>query len=144
MSDKAGFSLIEAMTALIIASLVLLAAYGLQQQITLSEVRYERALSLAERKKTAIVLVRDINPAAEPTGARAMAGKRRLTWRATPKGQFKPVTGGRWEARLYTVDVTLLEADGRPAATLRFDRVGWRPLSAARPGSPDRSASPAG
>lgn len=132
MTNKAGFSLIEAMTALIIASLVLLAAYGLQQQIALSEVRYERALSLAERKKTAMVLVRDINPAAQPTGARAMAGKRKLTWKAAPKGAFKLVTGGRWEARLYTVDVILLEADGRPAASLRFDRVGWRPAPAQR------------
>lgn len=140
MRGKAGFSLIEAMAALIIASLVLLAAYGLQQQMALAQVRYERALSLAERKRTAVVLVRDINPAAEPTGGRALAGKRRLTWRATPKGDFRPVTGGRHEARLYAMEVTLFEPDGRPAAVMHFDRVGWRPLSAARPGP---SGSPA-
>jgi len=134
MTAKAGFSLIEAMTALIIASLVLLAAYGLQQQMALAEVRYERALSLAERKRTALVLVRDINPAAEPRGSRALAGKRRLVWRATPKGDFKLVTGGRHQARLYVMEVTLIEPDGRPAAVMTFDRVGWRPLSAGRPG----------
>lgn len=124
---RAGFSLIEAMVALIIASLVLLAAYGLQQQIALAETRYERALDLAERKRTAMVLVRDVNPAAEPTGARALAGGRRAVWSTTPAGEFRPMIGseGR-EVRLYRMEVTLRDRDGRTAAVMVFDRVGWR------------------
>lgn len=124
---RGGFSLVEALAALLVASMVLLAALSLQGQMAQAERRYERAMTLAELKRTAMVLVRDINPASEPTGARALGGDRRLVWTATPVGDFRTAGGGRFEVRLYRLTTTLIEPDGRPAAVMRFDRVGWRP-----------------
>ena len=140
-AGKRGFSLIEALAALIIASLVLLAAYSLQQQMLDAERRYERALALSELKRTTIVLIRDVNPAAEPRGSRALAGNRIARWTASPRGAFVRATGGLHEVRLYRMTVVLHEADGRPAGQLQFDRVGWRPVSATEPALPSRSAA---
>ena len=127
-AGRGGFSLIEAMAALLIASLVLLAALSLQQQMALAEQRYERALGLSEMKRTAMTLVRDVNPAAEPVGWRPLAGHRRVSWTSIPVTDFQLSREGRFEVRLYRMDVTILEQDGRATATLRFDRVGWRPV----------------
>lgn len=140
MTIRAGFSLIEAMAALLIASLVLLAAYSLQREMTEAERRYERTLALSERQRTALVLVRDVNPAAEPVGERALAGGRRAIWTARPEGEFVLARGGLHEVRLYQMELTIREADGRPASSVTFARVGWRPLSAA-PARPARSAA---
>lgn len=138
---KRGFSLIEALAALIIASLVLLSAYSLQQQMLDAERRYERALLLSELKRTTIVLVRDVNPAAEPRGSRVLAGNRVARWTVLPKGAFVRATGGLHEVRLYRMTVILHEADGRPAGQLQFDRLGWRPVSAPGPAPPSRSSA---
>ncbi len=125
---RGGFSLIEAMAALLIASLVLLAALSLQQQMALAEQRYERALGLSEVKRTAMMLVRDVNPASEPVGSRPLAGHRRVSWTSTPVSDFQVAREGPFQVRLYRVDATILEQDGRATATLHFNRVGWRPV----------------
>lgn len=124
---RAGFSLIEAMAALLIVSLVLLAALSLQGQMAQAERRYERAITVSELRRTAMVLVRDVNPAVEPVGTRPLAGGRRLAWSAVPVDAFQPSTDGRFEVRLYRVTTTLFEPDGRVLSAQTYQRVGWRP-----------------
>lgn len=132
---REGFSLIEALAALLIASMVLLAAYSLQREMTGAERRYERAVALAERQRTALVLIRDINPAAAPRGERMLAGGRTAEWTTRPLGDFTVANDGRNEVRLYRMEVVVRDPDGRASPPLTFSRVGWRPLT-----GPARSA----
>ena len=142
-----GFSLIEALIALIIAAISLAAVLELQRQLADGQARYQRALELAQLQRDAIVLTEDVNPAERPDGVARLSGGRSLRWRAEPRGPEALNTGSaasgrRFEMRLYRVTVSILGADGAPLGQVAFDRVGWRRLDKAQPFVPPQPPGP--
>lgn len=132
MSARRGFSLIEALVALIVASIVLLAVFELQNQLASGQSRYEHAMALAGLERDAMVLTSEVNPMAEPRGVRSMAAGRTLDWTATPLTEARRNTGypsgaGRYDVRLYRLDVHISDGRGRALARLSFERLGWSP-----------------
>jgi prepilin-type N-terminal cleavage/methylation domain-containing protein len=135
---RAGFSLIEAMVALIIAALALSAALELQRQLADGQRRYQQALAAAALERDAMALTADINPTAQPTGAAVLGGGRTVRWSATPRS--RPMlnngsarAGRRFELRLYRVGVEIFDDRNALLGQLSFDRVGWRKLDRPSP-----------
>lgn len=125
-----GFSLVEALVALVVAALTLAAVFELQQQIAQSQRRYERALDRARAQENALVLLQNLNPAATPRGETVL-GAERVRWTSTPLGREIrnagfPSGDGAFMLRLYRVDLVVLAADGRPVTEVSVERVGWR------------------
>ncbi len=135
---RAGFSLIEALVALIIAALALSAALALQQQLADGQRRFQHALATAALQRDAMALTADINPAAQPTGAATLAGGGAVRWTATPRSEARLNTGSaragrRFELRLYRVSVQILDGQNAVVGQVSFDRVGWRRLDRPAP-----------
>jgi len=150
--SKHGFSLIEALVALIIAAMALAGVLELQRQLADGQRRYERALMVAGLQRDAIALLTDVNPTATPQGTAPLTAGRSIRW--TSSARAEPVlntgeirTGRRFEMRLYRVEATVLDRDGSALGFLAFDRVGWRKLDAPQPyvpppAPPSRSPTP--
>lgn len=135
MSARAGFSLVEALVALMVASMALLAVYELQQQLAMGQRRYEAALATAATQRNALALTQDLNPTATPSGVIPMTGGRTLRWTSAPLTPPRANLGyragaGQFTVRLYRVDVNVLGADRRRLAALSFERIGWRRIEA--------------
>lgn len=135
---RAGFSMIEAMVALIIAALALSAALELQRQLADGQRRYQQALATAALERDAMALTADINPTAQPTGVVSLAGGSTVRWAATPRSAPQLNTGSeragrRFELRLYRVVVQVFDDHNAMVGQLNFDRVGWRRLDRPAP-----------
>ena len=133
---RRGFSLIEALVALAIASVCLLSLLGLQRQLAVSQRRYEAAVSRAETRRNILALVRDLNPSAQPEGAVALPAGERLGWTSRPlTAPRRALTAsggpGAFEVRLYEVTASLADGAGAVRDTVSVERMGWRRLPAA-------------
>ena len=131
MKARSGFSLIEALVALAVAAICLLALFELQRQLTTAERRNEQALAGLALQRDALALLRDINPSERPTGQLPLGQGRRLSWTARPMTETRPNTAydggqGAFDLRLYRLRVRLLAADGTELNAFDLDRVGWR------------------
>ncbi|TCS10477.1 prepilin-type N-terminal cleavage/methylation domain-containing protein [Caulobacter sp. BK020] len=138
---KIGFSLVEALVALIVAALVLMAIFELQRQLSHDQARYEQAMAAADRRRNALVLLREVNPTERPAGALPLSGGRRVRWTATPITPARPnldyPTGrGSYEMRLWRLDVRIETARGQVIDAFQLDRLGWRAVSAPGPDAP--------
>jgi general secretion pathway protein I len=128
---RPGFSLIEALVALAIASMMLMAIFELQIQMARGQQRAGQAMEQVVKQENALALIRDLNPMAQPTGAVEFAGGDTIRWTSRPKGQPRlnagfPLGDGAFEVQLFTVTVQIDTASGRSPADLTFDRLGWR------------------
>ena len=128
---RSGFSLVEALVALAVASMCLLALFGLQVQLTRAQRRYEAALARSEARRDILALVRDLNPAETPDGRAAVPPDGTLRWTSTPltaarQGLDAAGAPAAYAVRLYRVDATLTTADGRVRDSLSVDLMGWR------------------
>ena len=144
---KRGFSLIEALVALIIAAMALAGVLELQRQLADGQRRYERALMVAGLQRDAISLLADVNPTATPQGTAPLTAGRSLRWTSTARSQPTLNTGAvrggrRFEMRLYRVQVTILDRGGAALGELGFDRVGWRKLETPQPYVPPAPPAP--
>jgi general secretion pathway protein I len=133
-----GFSLIEALVALIIAAISLAAILELQRQLADGQARYERALLIAQLQRDALALTTDINPAVQPEGGVPLAAGRALRWRAEPRSAVALSTGSatsgrRFALQLYRVTVEIMDDSGAQIGLVAFDRVGWRRLDRPAP-----------
>jgi prepilin-type N-terminal cleavage/methylation domain-containing protein len=142
-----GFSLIEALVALIIAAMALGAVLELQRQLADGQARYERTLTIAQLQRDALALTADINPAAQPEGRVPLAAGRSLRWRAEPRSAAALNTGSaasgrRFAMQLYRVTVDILDASGGAIGQVAFDRVGWRRLDRPAPYTPAADPGP--
>ena len=139
---KRGFSLIEALVALIIAALALAGILELQRQLADGQQRYERALMVAGLQRDAIALLADVNPTETPEGTAPLTAGRSLRWTSTARSEPALNTGAvgvgrRFELQLYRIEVTILDRDGATTlGQLAFDRVGWRKLATPAPYTP--------
>jgi len=136
--SRAGFSLIEALVALMIAAMALASVLELQRQLADGQVRYQRVLTLAALERDAMTLTADLNPEDRPEGEAPLAGGRRLYWEARPVGSPTLNTGsarsGRaFELRLYQLTLVIRDASGQPLGQFTYNRVGWRRLDAPAP-----------
>ena len=141
MSGKRGFSLVEALIALIIAALVLMAIFELQRQLSRDQARYEQAIAASDRRRNALVLLRDLNPTERPSGALPLGGGRLVHWSATPltpprRNADYPAGQGDYEMRLWRLNVRIETAQGQAIDTFELDRLGWRRISGPLPASP--------
>jgi prepilin-type N-terminal cleavage/methylation domain-containing protein len=142
-----GFSLIEALVALIIAAISLAAVLELQRQLADGQARYERTLMIAQLQRDALALTADVNPAAQPEGRVPLAAGRSLHWRAEPRSATALNTGSaasgrRFAMQLYRVTVDILDASGADLGQVAFDRVGWRRLDRPAPYVPPPTPVP--
>ncbi|WP_313104401.1 prepilin-type N-terminal cleavage/methylation domain-containing protein [Brevundimonas sp.] len=128
-----GFSLIEALVALAIASMTLMAIFELQIQMTRNQQRAALAIEQVAVQENALALTRSLNPMAQPQGRIELPGGDVVVWSAEARGERRvnagfPAGQGAFEVQLYRVTVEVERAQGRPPAPLIFDRVGWRRL----------------
>jgi type II secretory pathway pseudopilin PulG len=131
---NAGFSLVEALIALIVAALVLMAIFELQRQLSHDQARYEQAMAATDRRRNALVLLRGVNPAERPAGALPLSGGRWVRWAAAPLTPARlnrdyPTGRGSYEMRLWRLDVRIETAQGRVIDAFQLDRLGWRAVS---------------
>ena len=128
-----GFSLIEALVALAIASMTLMAIFELQIQMTRSQQRAAQAIEQVAAQENALALTRNLNPMQQPQGRIEMPGGDTVVWESEPTGERRinagfPAGDGAFEVQLYRVTVGVERAQGRPPAPMVFDRLGWQRL----------------
>ena len=73
-SRREGFSLIEALVALAIASMTLMAIFELQIQMARSQRRAAQAVEQVASQENALALTRGLNPMAQPQGRIELPG----------------------------------------------------------------------
>lgn len=130
---RAGFSLIEALVALAIASVSLLAIFDLQQQMTKAQRRLEVALNQSRLERSALATLQDINPSERPTGELQMGNDAKVSWTSAPLSEDKlaagfPTGDGSFRVRLYRLTIHVTDERGQPVGDYQIDRVGWRKL----------------
>ena len=131
---RPGFSLIEALVALAIASITLMAIFELQIQMARGQERAQRAITQSAMQENALALTRSINPMETPDGAITLPGGDTVRWTSIPKTRAVtnagfPVGQGTFQVQLYTMTVSVQPAEGPPPAPLIFDRMGWRRMT---------------
>lgn len=129
--------MLEALAAVALLAVAFLPLLALQSQLARTALAIERAERVATAQKSAIALLRVINPAQTPRGAEPV-GEATLSWTAEPFGEIRAVrdqNGGesRFVAQLYRIEAQLLFADGQQSA-FTVDAVGWRATSPAGSG----------
>lgn len=129
--SRGGFSLIEALVALAIASMTLMAIFELQIQMARSQQRAAEAIEQVASQENALALTRHLNPMAQPQGRIDLPRGDVIVWQAEPKTERRinagfPAGDGGFEVQLYRVTVGVERAQGRSPAPLVFDRLGWR------------------
>ena len=130
---RPGFSLIEALVALLIAALVLGAIFELQIQMIRGQQRAVDAMDQVRAQENAIALTRSINPMVDPDGQIELDGGDVIRWTSVAKTQPRrnagfPSGDGQFDVQLFTLTVDVQRSKGRSPRPLVFDRVGWRRL----------------
>jgi prepilin-type N-terminal cleavage/methylation domain-containing protein len=133
-SGRDGFSLIEALVALAIASMTLMAIFELQIQMARSQQRAAQAIEQVASQENALALTRHLNPMEQPHGRIDLPGGDVIVWEAAPRSERRinagfPAGDGAFEVQLYRVTVGVERPQGRSPAPLVFDRLGWRRLA---------------
>ena len=133
ITGRAGFSLIEALVALAIASMTLMAIFELQIQMARSQQRAAEAIEQVASQESALALTRQLNPMDQPHGRIELPEGDVIVWEAEPRSERRinagfPTGDGSYEVQLYRVTVGVERRQGRSPAPLVFDRVGWRRL----------------
>lgn len=135
-AGRGGFSLIEALVALAIASMTLMAIFELQIQMARSQQRAAQAIEQVASQENALALTRHLNPMQQPQGRIDLPGGDVIVWSAEPRSEARvnagfPAGDGAYEVQLYRVTVGIERPQGRSPAPLVFDRLGWRRLAMA-------------
>ena len=125
----AGFTLLEAIVAMVIFSLGAFALYGWLSTnvITLDRIRLHQEQEVAFA--SALDLVRRSNPMQAPSGKRAI-GDLIVTWTSRPVQDPKPNvdqsgSNGIYLVGLYTVYVRVTR-DGRAIGNFYVRQIGWK------------------
>lgn len=124
-----GFTLLEAIVALVIFSLGSMTLYAWLATNLRTLERVEESRVQASLVRAGLDVARHVNPMADPTGDRE-AGRLRVEWRARP---LEPVrravtqvgVPGAFEVRLFELDLRIL-SDGVPLRELTVRQVGYR------------------
>ena len=126
-----GFTLLEAIVAMVVFSLGAFALYGWLSTnvITLDRIRQRQEQEVAFA--SALDLVRRSNPMQTPAGKRDI-GDMTVVWRSQAVEDPKPGVGqsgvaGLYVMGLYTMYVTVTR-DGRVIGTFDVRQVGWKQI----------------
>lgn len=125
----AGFTLLEAIVALVVFSMGALALYGWlsTNMITLERIRDRQDVETA--MQSALDMIRRTNPMEVP-GGRRQAGNLTVTWTSEPLAPPRPNVDqsgspGIFAIGLYEATVRVLR-DGRELQVFRVRQVGWK------------------
>jgi type II secretory pathway pseudopilin PulG len=126
----AGFSLLEALIALGIAAVCLVAIFDLQRQLVEGQRRYEAAAARAEMRRNALTMLRDVVPGTTTSGQLTAPPGLTVSWTATPISDQKinnafPTGTGNFSVQLYRVQAQVLDGRGRRVDQFTIERLGW-------------------
>lgn len=124
-----GFSLLEAIVALVIFSMVAMALYDWQGGNLRTMQRAEAHAQHNALVRSALGVLADVNPMRTPGGERAM-GELTVRWTSTlvqPRKGNRTAVGlpGDFDVGLYLLDVQVLRHD-HPLAAFQVRQVGYR------------------
>nr|WP_312162059.1 type II secretion system protein [Brevundimonas diminuta] len=128
---REGFSLIEALVAMGIAAMTLMAVFELQMQMARGQQRAALAIEQVSAQENALALLRTVNPMEEPEGRIDLPEGDVVSWTSEPRSERRvnagfPVGDGTYEVQLYQLTVAIERRQGRSPAPMVFDRLGWR------------------
>ena len=127
---QGGFSLLEAIVAMVVLAAGLLSLYAWLSSNTIALVRVQANVQGLEDARSALALVETVNPMDTPRGDIDLDGLR-VSWNATQIGSRRSGTAGGatgaatvFDLALYNVDVQVLRND-RLVRTFTVRRAGW-------------------
>lgn len=112
---QAGFGLLEVLVSLVIFASVGFTLLAWFQQSIDTVQRLRSFYQLQDARKTALEVVRSINPTLKPKGETAL-GTLRLTWVAEPDGEERVQAGypagiGRYRLQLYATNLSVYRGE---------------------------------
>lgn len=127
---RQGFSLVEALVALAIASMTLMAIFELQIQMARGQERAARAVEQVAAQENALALVRDLNFTEQPQGRIEVPDGDVIYWSSEPLTEPRrntnyPSGQGLYEVQLYRVTLGIERRSGPSPAPMVFERMGW-------------------
>ncbi|WP_409019924.1 prepilin-type N-terminal cleavage/methylation domain-containing protein [Brevundimonas vesicularis] len=130
---RGGFSLIEALVALAIASITLMAIFELQVQMARGQDRANRAIEQVAAQENALALIKNFNFTDRPEGRIEIPGGDTVFWTSEALTEPRINVGymwgqGRFEITLYRVTVGIERPGANSPAPLTLERIGWRRL----------------
>ena len=127
--SQAGFSLLEAIVAIVVLVAALVPLYVLISQVSRSAFKVDQANREAEYETDALNIMSQINPTANPTGAVDL-GAYTVRWAAQPV--LKPIDGSAYPTGisafrigLYDTKVDVVRHDGRVVASFPLRMIGY-------------------
>ncbi len=130
-AGEAGFSILDVLIAVAILGVALVPLLQLQGLSAREAGRQAALREEARATRNALAILREINPAREPVGRRALGGDEIMTWRARPLAAWRGAIGqsvadSAFEAALFELDVDIRDARGRTIARFTTETPGWR------------------
>ncbi len=130
---QSGLSTLEALVAVALLGIAFLPLLVFQSQITRTYARFNQEYDIAIMQRNALAVLREMNPAATPSGSVTLGANQTLSWTSSPLTQQAQNVGfpaGDGEFSVAVFRVTAVVADGQGASrtetTLTVDRLGWR------------------
>lgn len=125
-----GFSLLEAVVAIVLISSAGLALFAWINSNLISLDRIREANVRAETKQNALEYMAAVNPMLAPRG-KASLGDVGLAWEATAVSPVKdgtnyPMGKGLWQFALYDTEVNVMEASEKPWFSFRLRQIGYK------------------
>ena len=125
---QAGFSLLEAIVAMVVMATALLALYAWLSSSTLGLTRAQAQTRALADSRSALALVETINPMLEPSGQRRL-GDIEVSWTTTPvvprrTGLTRAGQPSLYEVALYDMEVSV-RRDGGTEETFALRRAGY-------------------
>ncbi|MDB5439460.1 MAG: hypothetical protein JWM33_1887 [Caulobacteraceae bacterium] len=132
---KSGFTLIEVLVALAIASFAFYALFGLQQQLLDGQRRGAATIDRANMVRNASVLLAQVNPSDPdigPSGVIDLPPNMTLNWTAEPvtpdqtyNTTFPGTTQASWYVQLWKITGEVTNANGEVIQSLTLERLGY-------------------
>lgn len=127
--NQRGFSVLEALVAVAILGLAFSSLLAFRQTLLRQTQKVEALERANTASRNALALLADVNPMAEPTGARPLQPGVTMTWRATPlsaetAARAYPTGLGDHRVALFRMDVRV-ESDDATLAAFSVERLGW-------------------
>ena len=132
---QAGFTLLEAIVAMVVMATALLTLYSWLSSSTLALGRAQAQHRALEDARAAFALVADVNPMQQARGERT-AAPLLVRWDATPVTERRPGLSraglpNQFDFILYRMDVEVVR-EGRTVRQFSFRKAGWevaRPIN---------------